>query len=98
MTGTNKKIIVYAAVYGLFFYCLNKVSQCFRMAPGGDVGSKILYFKTGAVRAFNVPLPSINKIDLLVGLLGVLLLFLAVRIHRENLKKFRHGEEYGSAR
>ena len=48
--------------------------------------------------AFANPLPSFHPVDLLVGLVAGALLKLAVYIKGKNRKKFRQGEEYGSAR
>lgn len=44
------------------------------------------------------PLPSLHPIDLLVGLAIGGILRLAVYIKGKNAKKFRHNQEYGSAR
>ena len=48
--------------------------------------------------AFANPLPSLHPIDLLVGLAIGGILRLAVYIKGKNAKKFRHNQEYGSAR
>ena len=48
--------------------------------------------------AFANPLPSFHPVDLLIGLSAGVLLKLAVYIKGKNRKKFRQGEEYGSAR
>jgi type IV secretion system protein VirD4 len=48
--------------------------------------------------AFKKPLPSINKVDLLSGIVGALALLAVILYRRSNAKKFRQGEEYGSAR
>ena len=48
--------------------------------------------------AFANPLPSFHPVDLLIGLSAGVLLKLAVYVKGKNRKKFRQGEEYGSAR
>ena len=48
--------------------------------------------------AFKKPLPSIHKIDLISGTVGALTLLAVILYRRSNAKKFRQGEEYGSAR
>ena len=48
--------------------------------------------------AFSRPLPSLNSTDLLIGIAGALFLRLAVYTRSQNVKKYRHGVEYGSAR
>ena len=44
------------------------------------------------------PLPSFNWRDLLAGVIGAAVLWLAVYIRSKNAKKFRQGVEYGSAK
>ncbi len=48
--------------------------------------------------AFSNPLPSLHPMDLLVGAACGAALRLAVYLKGRNAKKFRHNEEYGSAR
>ena len=48
--------------------------------------------------AFSNPLPSLNPIDLLVGIGIGAALRLAVYLKGKNAKNFRHNREYGSAR
>ena len=48
--------------------------------------------------AFSQPLPSLNPTDLLIGIAGALFLWLAVYTRSQNVRKYRHGVEYGSAR
>ena len=52
----------------------------------------------GFSAAFANPLPSIQPVDILWGIAAGVFLWLAVRIRRQNQKKYRHGVEYGSAR
>ena len=94
----NKRYIVETALAGLFFYLGNKLSQSWRLAPGNGFGLKFLNLETGSARAFNNPLPGLDMADLLAGAAAVLFLFAAVTVKKMNAKKFRLGEEYGSAR
>lgn len=48
--------------------------------------------------AFSNPMPSFHPMDLLVGIACGAALRLAVYLKGKNTKKFRHNEEYGSAR
>ena len=48
--------------------------------------------------AFASPAPSLEPVDLLIGIAGALILRLAVYMKGKNAKKYRHGMEYGSAR
>lgn len=48
--------------------------------------------------AFKNPLPSLHPRDIVIGIASGIILWLVVRYKMKNAKKFRHGEEYGSAR
>lgn len=48
--------------------------------------------------AFSRPLPSLNPTELLIGIAGALFLRLAVYTRSQNVRKYRNGVEYGSAR
>ena len=49
-------------------------------------------------KMFVNPLPSLHTQDLLAGMAGAVILRLIFYIRSKNAKKFRHGEEFGSAR
>ena len=49
-------------------------------------------------KAFHNPLPSLKPMDIVIGIVSGFCFFLIVYCKRKNAKKFRHGEEYGSAR
>ena len=68
------------------------------MAPGDDLSSRLLHLAEGFSAAFANPLPSIQPVDILWGIASGVFLWLAVRIRRQDQKKYRHGMEYGSAR
>ena len=48
--------------------------------------------------AFATPLPSLAPMDLLIGIVGAVVIRLAVYVKGKNAKKYRKGMEYGSAR
>ena len=49
-------------------------------------------------KAFHNPLQSLKPMDIVIGIVSGFCFFLIVYCKRKNAKKFRHGEEYGSAR
>jgi type IV secretion system protein VirD4 len=93
-----KKLVIKAVPFLIFFYLADKAGQSFRLAIGGDVSAKILNLNGGFSAAFVDPLPSFHPQDLLVGICGAALIFLALQIKKQNAKKYRKGVEYGSAR
>ena len=93
-----KRLILLNLPYVFAFYFVNKLVTVFRLAPGSDMLGKLTGGFANFGSAFSNPLPSFNPIDLLVGVAAGALLKLAVYIKGKNRKKFRQGEEYGSAR
>ena len=95
---TKKKVFLYSAVHGLFFYCLLLVAGGCRASPGTGIGEKILMIREGIETMLRHPLAMIRAIDVLIAIIGTGVLFVAVQINHQNQKKFRKGKEYGSAR
>lgn len=93
-----KKILLKCAPYVIFGYVFNELSWLYRHENGANVWEKALYTLGGMGRAFHNPLPSLNLMDIAVGIICGFVFFLIVYCKRKNAKKFRHGEEYGSAR
>ena len=93
-----KKLILLNLPYLLFVYPFGKLAQAFRLAPGADLSAKILSIGDGFTAAFAGMGLSFHPMDLLIGLMGAVILRLAVWMKGKNAKKYRHGMEYGSAR
>ena len=93
-----KKLVLLNLPYMFAFYFANKVASVFRMAPGTEFVDKLTAGFANFGSAFANPLPSFNPMDLLIGVAAGALLKLAVYMKGKNRKKFRQGEEYGSAR
>ena len=93
-----KRLILLNFPYAIAFYFVNKLAAVFRIAPGTELVDKLTGGFANFGSAFANPLPSFNLVDLLIGLAAGVLLKLAVYMKGKNRKKFRQGEEYGSAR
>ena len=93
-----KRLILLNLPYVFAFYFVDKLASVFRLAPGTELVDKLTGGFANVGTAFANPLPSFNPIDLLIGVSAGALLKLAVFIKSKNRKKFRQGEEYGSAR
>ena len=82
--------------YLAFFYVGNIFSHHVRSYTGGDVIDKIFQ---GILELNTMSfIPSINLIDILVGVGVAALIKFIVYTKGKNAKKFRQGREYGSAR
>ena len=93
-----KKQIILNMPYLFAFYFADKLSALFRTAAGVSVTERLSAGLYSIGTAFKNPLPSFHYIDILVGIAVVGLLKLALHIKSKNRKKYRHGEEYWSAR
>ena len=93
-----KKAILPNLPYAFIALYATKLGQAARLSPGADFSAKALHIMEGFAAAFQSALPSFHPVDLLIGLIAGALLKLAVYVKGKNRKKFRQGEEYGSAR
>ena len=99
-TKKIKKKIVMNIPYIIFGLVATNLGEAWRLADGFSSSEKVrsLVIDGCITEAFSNPLPSFFPTDLLVGIVAALALRLAVYLKGKNAKKFRHNEEYGSAR
>lgn len=84
--------------YLILFYLFNRGAWLFRHCTGGNQLERVGVMLANFQLAFTDWLPSLYLTDLITGAVAAVLLKLAVVYREKNAKKFRHGEEYGSAR
>ena len=93
-----KKILIPNIPYLFIALFATKIGQAVRLAPGTDFSGKALHMMEGIQDAFASPMPSFHPADLGIGICIAAAMRLAVYIKGKNAKKFRHNQEYGSAR
>lgn len=95
-----KKLIILNIPYIVIGLVATNVGEAFRIASGTNASEKVQSVVLDGCfgTAFSNPMPSFHPIDLIVGLAIGGILRLAVYIKSKNAKKFRHNQEYGSAR
>ena len=93
-----KKILIPNIPYLFIALFATKLGQAVRLAPGTDFSGKALHMMEGVRDAFASPMPSFHPADLGIGICIAAAMRLAVYIKGKNAKKFRHNQEYGSAR
>ena len=93
-----KKILIPNIPYLFIALFATKIGQAVRLAPGTDFSGKALHMMEGVRDAFASPMPSFHPADLGIGICIAAAMRLAVYIKGKNAKKFRHNQEYGSAR
>ncbi len=98
MNAKYKKLLILNLPYILIGLLATNVFEAWRIAQGAELSEKLLGFMSALGTAFSNPLPSLYPTDLLLGACCGAALRLAVWIKGRNARKYRHGEEYGSAR
>lgn len=92
------RILVLNLPYFIMFYLVNRGAWLFRHCTGDSQIERLGVMLINFQLAFTHLLPSFYFTDLLAGTAAAVFLKLAVVYRGKNAKKFRHGEEYGSAR
>ena len=96
-TKKLKKLILRSLPYVIFAYAGNLIGFAYRTAEGIGFQEKILPFMSNLGVAFAKVFPSFHPSDILFGLVLAGVMRLVLYIKSKNRKKFRQGEEYGSA-
>ena len=94
---SRKKIIMWIP-YIILFYFVDKGAWLYRHCVGGTAVQRFGVMMMNYRLAFTNVLPSFHLYDLLAGIIGAALIWAVVYFKGKNAKKFRQGEEYGSAR
>lgn len=93
-----KRVVILSIPYLIIFYLADKCFWLYRHCIGDSMIEKIGVMLMNFQLAFTNWLPSFHMKDLLGGLVTALIFRLILYYKSKNAKKFRHGEEYGSAR
>ena len=93
-----KKLLILNIPYILMGLFATNLGEAWRLAEGADASARLLSFFNTLPTALNNPLPSFYPLDLFIGIACGAGLRLAVYLKGKNAKKYRHNEEYGSAR
>ena len=92
------KLLALYLPYVVIGLLATNLGEAWRLAVGKELGDKIVSLMGTIPVAFANPLPSLHPFDLCVGLAGAVAVRLIVYSKGKNAKKYRKGEEYGSAR
>ena len=96
-TRKLKKLIIKTIPYVAFSYVGNLIGFAYRTAEGDGFQEKLLPFMSNLGVAFARIIPSLHPFDILFGLVLAGVMRLVLYVKSKNRKKFRQGEEYGSA-
>lgn len=100
MTEKVKKQLILNIPYILVGLICTNLSEAWRIAQGVTASEKVQSLMLDGVfaTAFSNPLPSLHPADLLFGAICGGVFRLVVYVNGKNAKKYRHNQEYGSAR
>lgn len=98
MKFNAKKHLLPYIPYVIIFYVVNKTVWLFRHCVGDSLLTRVSVLFENYGMAFSRPLPSFDLYDLAFGVGAAVLVWAIIYFRRKNAKKFRQGEEYGSAR
>ena len=93
-----KKLILLNFPYIIAFYMVEKAAWLYRHCNGDSVVDRLMVLFMNFGLAYKSVLPSFHPFDLMVGLVGAAALKAVIYFKGKNAKKYRQGEEYGSAR
>ena len=96
-TKNLKKGVLRSLPYLIFGYAGDLIGYAYRTAEGSGFQEKILPFLDNLGVAFAKVFPSLHPFDIFIGLGLAGVMRLVLYIKSQNKKKFRQGEEYGSA-
>ena len=93
-----KRLLILSIPYVVFGLISTNLGEAWRMAKVSVPNSPILGMMGALPAAFGNLTPSFQPFDLCVGVICGVGLRLVVYLRGKNAKKYRHNEEYGSAR
>ena len=93
-----KRLVILSIPYVVLGLVATNLGEAWRIAKGNIPASPILGLMAALPVAFSNFMPSFHPFDLCVGIVCGCGLRLAVYLRGKNAKKYRHNEEYGSAR
>ena len=97
----NKKVIKQILLhipYVVVFYVVNKCTWLYQYCRGSTVVDRLIVLFMNYPLAFKKLLPSMKLKSLIAGTIAAVGIWAVVYFKGKNGKKFRQGEEYGSAR
>ena len=84
--------------YLFIFWLMDKMGEAYRLSDAVNHFSRIIDAINGLAKLGENPFPSLHPFDMLVGVVGVIAIWLMVFLKKKDAKKYRKGVEYGSAR
>ena len=93
-----KKLLPKLIPFALVFYLIDKSAWLYRHCTGDSAITRLMVLLQNFGLAFQNPLPSIHLMDMGAGVIAAAAFYAILYFRHKNAKKYRPGEEYGSAR
>ena len=93
-----KKLLPKLIPFAIVFYLIDKSAWLYRHCTGDSAITRLMVLLQNFGLAFQNPLPSIHLIDMGAGAIAAVAFYAILYFRHKNAKKYRPGEEYGSAR
>ena len=93
-----KKLLPKLIPFAIVFYLIDKSAWLYRHCTGDSAITRLMVLLQNFGLAFKNPLPSIHLTDMGVGAIAAAAFYAILYFRHKNAKKYRPGEEYGSAR
>ena len=84
--------------FAIVFYLIDKSAWLYRHCTGDSAITRLMVLLQNFGLAFQNPLPSIHLMDMGAGVIAAAAFYAILYFRHKNAKKYRPGEEYGSAR
>ena len=92
-----KKLFIAVFPYVMFAYFANKIGMAWRITDNANVFQRLIGCLSNLNVAFATLFPSFVPFDIVFGIIGGIAFRVIVYFKSKNRKKWRQGEEYGSA-
>lgn len=93
-----KKMLLKSIPYLIFGFIGDLGGYAYRISTGNNIFDRLSPFLTNFISALSKMKPSFVPIDIFVGICTAAIMRFIMYIKSKSRKKFRQGEEYGSAR
>ena len=93
-----KKLLPKLIPFAIVFYLIDKSAWLYRHCTGDSAITRLMVLLQNFGLAFQNPLPSIHLMDMGAGVIAAAAFYAILYFRHKNAKKYRPGEEYGSAR
>ena len=94
----KKKLFIKLVPYIFIYYIFNKIGKMYRGFLKDNFFITLYQMLLHLENLFKPPFPSFHPKDIAFGAIGALVIYLIVYTKGKNARKYRKGEEYGSAR